>query len=139
MIMNRDTQFTDYLWKQICQLLNIIKRLSTAWHLKTDESMKRMNVTLKVYLCNFTNYVQNNWTFLLLCVKLVICNRDFTTTDINLFFLTHDYYVNFIDFSLIKTFHTVSNNACSLIFWVEVMLDKLKTASKLAQILMIVT
>ena len=115
MITNRDTQFMSYLWKWICQLLNIIRRLSTAWHSKTDESMKRMNVTLKAYLCNFTNYVQNNWTFLLSCVELVIHNRDFATTDISLFFLIHSYHVNLINFSLIKMFYTVSDNAHSLI------------------------
>ena len=131
MITDRDTQFTDYLWKWICQLLNIIKRLSIAWHLKTDELTERMNVTLKAYLCNFTNYVQNNWTFLFLCVKLVIHNKDFTMTDINLFFLTHDYHVDLIDFSLIKMSCTVSDNTHFLIFEVKVMLDKLKTALKL--------
>ena len=116
MITNRDTQFMSYLWKWIYQLLNIIRKLSTAWHSKIDELMKRMNVTLKAYLYNFTNYVQNNWTFLLLCVKLVICNRDFTITDISLFFLTHDYHVNFIDFFFIEMSHTVSDNAHSSIF-----------------------
>ena len=115
MITNRDTQFTNYLWKWICQLLNIIKRLSTAWHLKTNELTERMNVTLKAYLCNFTNYVQNNWTFLLSCVELVICNRDFTTTDISFFFLIHSYHVNLINFFFMKIFHTVFDNAHSSI------------------------
>ena len=112
MITDRDTQFTDYLWKQICQLLNIIKKLSTAWHLKTDELTKRMNVTLKAYLCNFMNYIQNDWAFLFSCAELVIHNKDFTITDISLFFLTHNYHVNLIDFSLIKTSYIVSDNAC---------------------------
>ena len=116
MITNRDTQFTNYLWKWICQLLNIIKRLSIAWYSKTNKLMKRMNVTLKAYLYNFTNYVQNNWAFLLSCVKLIIYNKDFVTTNINLFFLTHDYHVNLIDFFFIKIFCTVFNNAYSLIF-----------------------
>ena len=116
MITDRDTQFTDYLWKWICQLLNIIKRLSTAWHSKTDELTKRMNVTLKVYLCNFMNYVQNNWAFLLSCVKLIICNKDFITTDISFFFLTHNYHVNLIDFFFMKTFYTASDNAHFSIF-----------------------
>ena len=129
-ITDKDTQFMSYLWKQICQLLNIIRRLSTAWHSKTNKSMKRMNVTLKAYLYNFTNYVQNNWAFLLLCVELVICNRDFTMTDISLFFLTHSYHVNLIDFFFIEMSHTVSNNAHSSILQVKVMLDKLKTASE---------
>ena len=52
--------------------------------------------------------------------------------------MTHDYYVDLIDFSFIKTSHTVSDNAYSSILWVEVMLDKLKTASELTQILMII-
>ena len=136
MITDRDTQFTNYLWKQICQLLNIIRKLLTAWYLKTDESTERMNVTLKAYLYNFTNYVQNNWTFLFLCVKLVIHNRDFTTINISLFFLTHDYHVDLIDFFFTKTFHIISDNACSLIFQVKVMLNKLKTVLKLTQTLM---
>ena len=56
--------------------------------------------------------------------------------DISLFFLTYDYHVNLIDFSLTKMFHTVFDNAHSSIFQAEVMLDKLKTTSKLIQTLM---
>ena len=131
MITDKDTQFTNYLWKQICQLLNIIKKLSITWHSKTDKLIKRMNITLKAYLHNFINYVQNNWAFLFSCIKLVIYNKDFVTTDIIFFFLTYNYHVNFINFFFTKTFCTVFNNACSSIFQVKVMLDKLKTILKL--------
>ena len=60
-------------------------------------------------------------------------------TDISFFFLTHNYHVNLIDFSFMKTSHIVFNNAHFLIFQAEVMLDKLKIVLKLTQISMTVT
>ena len=40
---DRGTQWTSDFWKRICELLNIHRRLSTAYHPQTDGATERMN------------------------------------------------------------------------------------------------
>jgi len=65
----------------------------TAYHLKTDRATEQMNQNVELYICMFSNYSQNNWASLLLMTELVINNHDFTSTEVSLFFLSHEYYM----------------------------------------------
>ena len=49
-VSDRGTQFTSALWKRVCQLLGIVRRLSTAYHPETDGSTERMNQTVEIYV-----------------------------------------------------------------------------------------
>jgi len=87
------TQFVSSLWKRVCQLLKIVWRVFTAYHLKTDRTTEQMNQNVELYIHMFSNYSQNNWASLLLMTELVINNHDFTSTEMSLFFLSHEYYM----------------------------------------------
>ncbi len=87
------TQFVSSLWKRVCQLLKIVQRVFTAYHLKTDETTEQMNQNVELYICTFFNYSQNNCTSLLLKTELVINNHDFISTEVSLFFLSHEYHM----------------------------------------------
>ncbi len=87
------TQFVSSLWKRVCQLLKIVQRMFTAYHLKTDRATEQMNQNVELYICMFSNYNQNNWASLLLIAELVINNYDFVSTEVSLFFLSHEYYM----------------------------------------------
>jgi len=52
-----------------------------------------MNQNVELYICMFSNYSQNNWASLLLMAELVINNHDFISTEVSLFFLSHEYYM----------------------------------------------
>jgi predicted aspartyl protease len=54
-VSDRGTQFTSLLWKRVCQLLNIVRRLSTAFHPETDGSTERMNQNVEKYVRTFGN------------------------------------------------------------------------------------
>ncbi len=88
-----DTQFVSSLWKKVCQLLKIIWRVFTAYHLKTDRTTEQMNQNVELYICTFSNYSQNNWASLLLMTELVINNHDFISTEVSLFFLSYEYHM----------------------------------------------
>ncbi len=88
-----DTQFVNSLWKRVCQLLKIVQRMFTAYHLKTDETTEWMNQNVELYICTFFNYSQNNWASLLLMTELVINNHDFVSTEVSFFFLSHEYHM----------------------------------------------
>ena len=134
-IINKETQFTDHLWKWITQLLRITCKLLTVFYLEIDDFMKHINVMLKEYLRFFINYLQDNWSFLLSFTKLVIRNHDAAFTDISSFFLMHDYHLNSLNSVLTEDSHSV-NNSHTLIQCVEIMMIKLQNVSEFIQIIM---
>jgi len=65
----------------------------TAYHPETDRATEQMNQNVELYICTFSNYSQNNWASLLLMTELVINNHDFASTEVSLFFLSHEYHM----------------------------------------------
>ncbi len=92
-VSNWDTQFVSSLWKRVCQLLKIVWRMFTAYHLKTDRTTDQINQNVELYICTFFNYSQNNWANLLLMTELIINNLDFILTEVSFFFLFYRYYI----------------------------------------------
>ena len=73
---------------------------------------------------------------MLSCAELVIRNRESAITDVSSFFLTHEYHVDLIDFSLTKNSRDTFVDAQFLVLRAEVMLSKLKRVAELAQSIM---
>lgn len=92
-VSDRGTQFVGALWARVCQLLGIVRRLSTAFHPETDGSTERMNQTVETYLRTFISHAQDNWTEWLPMAELAINNRDAASTGLSPFFLTHGYHM----------------------------------------------
>ena len=93
-VSDRGTQFVGLLWKRICQLLKITRRLSTAYHPETDGSTERMNQELETYIRTFIDYAQNDWYDLLSSAQIAINGRDAASTGVSPFFLQHGYHIN---------------------------------------------
>ncbi len=130
------TQFVNSLWKRVCQLLKIVWKVFTVYHSETDRATEQMNQNVELYLCTFFNYSQNNWASLLLMTELVINNHDFTSTEMSLFFLSHEYYMK--PLQLLKKLKPVwsvkgSVQKADQIVW------KMKEATEWAQMTMTVT
>jgi len=92
-VLNWDTQSVSSLWKKVCQLLKIVQRVFTAYHLKTDWATEQMNQNVELYICTFFNSSQNNWVSLLLMTELIINNHDFVSIKMSLLFLSHEYHM----------------------------------------------
>ena len=90
---DRGSQFVGDLWSTLCRLMGIRQRLSTAFHPETDGQDERMNATVKEYLRNFCNRIQDNWVDLLPMAQLAINGRDAAATGVSPFFLDHGYHV----------------------------------------------
>ncbi len=130
------TQFVSSLWKRVCQLLKIVQRMFTAYHSETDEATEWMNQNVELYLHTFFNYSQNNWASLLLIAELVINNHDFTSTEVSLFFLSHEYHMKPLQlFEKLKSVWSVKSSVqkADQIIW------KMKEVTEWAQITMTVT
>ena len=82
------------MWKRICELLRITRRLSTAYYPETDGATERVNQVIEHYLRYYATYWQDDWAGLLPIAMLAINNRDATSTGISPFFATHGYHID---------------------------------------------
>ncbi|KAK0637673.1 Transposon Tf2-12 polyprotein [Lasiodiplodia hormozganensis] len=60
-ISDRGAQFVSKFWKELCKLLRIDVKLSTAYHPETDGQSENSNQSMETYLRQFTNYHQDDW------------------------------------------------------------------------------
>lgn len=60
-IFDRGPQFVSLIWETLCKILQIKAKLSTAFHLESDDQSENTNQELKRYLRTYVNYQQNNW------------------------------------------------------------------------------
>ena len=59
-LLDRDTKWTGEFWKGIFGLLDIKRKLLTAFHPQTDRQTEWVNQTLETYIHTFINYDQEN-------------------------------------------------------------------------------
>ena len=64
-VSDRGAQFISYFWGYLCQLLQVERKLSTAYHPETDGQTEIMNQYLDLRLRPFVNHFQDNWGMLL--------------------------------------------------------------------------
>lgn len=60
MVSDRGSLFTSKFWAALSHLLDIQRRLSTAYHPQTNGQTKRQNKLLEHYLRTFGNYQQDD-------------------------------------------------------------------------------
>jgi len=91
---DRGSQFVSVFWKRLCEILQIKRRLSTAFHPQTDGATERMNSTWETYMKAFASWAQDNWAPLCPLAQIAINGRDATTTKMSPFFLQHGYNID---------------------------------------------
>ncbi len=84
---DRNIQFIFDVWKHMCKMLKIDAKLSTAYHSKINDQIKRVNAVMKHYFQVFVNYMQNNWAKWLSEVKFIINNASLLITLASLFLI----------------------------------------------------
>lgn len=90
-VSDRGSQFVNGFWNQLCKLLGITQRLSTAYHPETDGATERANQEVETYLRTFVTYQQHDWVDWLPIAQISLCNRPARSTGISPFFLQHGY------------------------------------------------
>jgi hypothetical protein len=89
---DRGTQIIAGIWNEICRIMNIEQRRSTAFHPETDGSTERANQRIQAYVRHFTDYAQSNWVQLMPMARLALNNQDAASTGVSPFFLDHGYH-----------------------------------------------
>ena len=64
-IFDMNAKFSGEFWESLCKMLGVKRRMSTAYHPRTDGQTERTNQVLEGYLRIFVNYDQNDWYQLL--------------------------------------------------------------------------
>lgn len=90
-VSDRGSQFVGQMWKRICDILKIRRRLSTAWHPETDGSTERKNEDIEFYFRAFCNYDQSDWHDLCPLAQLVCNTRVASAIGVSPYFLQHGY------------------------------------------------
>ena len=93
-VSDRGSQFVSGLWKRLCEILGIQRRLSTAFHPQTDGSTERMNAVVEAYLRAYVQWDQKNWAKFLGMAMIAIRGRQASSTGVSPFFLQHGYHVD---------------------------------------------
>ena len=91
-------QFVSMLWTEVCRLVKITRRLSTAFHLETDGATDQANQELETYLRIFTSFQQEDWVFQLPIAMMALNSRVSQSTGLSPFFMTHGYHQSIMDF-----------------------------------------
>lgn len=92
-VSDRGGQFVSQLWKRVCQLLKIERRISTAYHPETDGATERANVEVETTLSRVVSYAQDDWVEWLPAVELALNGRESASTGVSPFFLSHGYHL----------------------------------------------
>ena len=91
-VSDRGSLFLSQFWKELCKILGIQSRLSTAYHPQTDGQTERTNQSLEGYLRIYTSYDQDDWDSLLPIAEFVYNNTPHSATGLTPFFANKGYH-----------------------------------------------
>jgi hypothetical protein len=95
LVSDRGSIFTSHFWKSLASMMNLKRRLSTAFHPQTDGQTERMNQTLEQYLRMYCNYQQDNWTNLLSLAEFALNNAHQPTINCSPFYANYGFHPTF--------------------------------------------
>jgi hypothetical protein len=99
-VSDRGSQFVSGFWKRLCDVLRIVRRLSTAFSPETDGSTEKANDIIKTTLRELVEWSQKNWASLLPIAISAINGRNATSTGVSPFFVAHGWEQAVFDFKL---------------------------------------
>jgi len=90
-ISNRDTQWRNNFWKEVCQATGSRRALTTSYHPQVDSQMEILNQTIEVAIRAFINLSQDNWVDLLPYLSLTYNSIPHTATKFTPSFLLYGF------------------------------------------------
>jgi hypothetical protein len=91
-ISDRDSAFTSGFWMEVCEVLGIKRKMSTAFRPSTDGQTERTNQMIEAYLRTFCNYEQNDWAELLPLCEFAYNNSHATATEFSPFYANYGFH-----------------------------------------------
>ena len=94
-VSNRGSIFTSQFWTALSKSMNLMRRLSTAFHPQTDGQTERMNQTVEQYLRIYCNYHQDDWSELLSLAEFSYNNAQHVSIGCSPFYANYGYNPRF--------------------------------------------
>ena len=91
-ISDRDHVFTSTFWAKLMGRLDMRLRKRTSFHPQTDGQTESVNQSLEQYLCQYCNYEQDNWNYLLPLAEYAYNNSATTPTQMSAFFANYGFH-----------------------------------------------
>jgi len=88
---NWGSEFVSHFFRLLGKALDMKLHFTSGYHLEGDGQTERVNHLLEQYLRMYSNYQQDNWSFLLPLTKFTYNNAPNTTTGVSLFFANKGY------------------------------------------------
>lgn len=91
LVTDRGPEFASNLWGRICEKLEINRKLSTAYHPETDGQTERVNQVLEIFLRQYCNYHQDDWSSLLPAANYCYNSTPHSATQFSPFQVVYNY------------------------------------------------
>jgi hypothetical protein len=91
-VSDRGPQFVSEFWTELCRILQIKRKLSTAYHPQTDGQTENANKGLLAWLRKYTNFYQDNWVEMLPSAEFAENGYDSETTKLSPFFINYGFH-----------------------------------------------
>lgn len=88
-LSDRGPQFDSQVMKEICRILSIDQRMSTAYHPQTDGETERMNREIETYFRIYCSAYPDKWVRMLPMAEFAINNRVHSATKYTPFYLMY--------------------------------------------------
>lgn len=100
---DRDKLFIHGFWHDLCRLLRIEQRLSSAYHPQTDGSSEVVNQMIEQYIRIYGNYAQNDWSKWLPLCEFTYNNSVNASTKVTPFWACYSYHPRDINLKEVKS------------------------------------
>ena len=94
-VSDRGSIFTSHFWKSLASMMDLKRRLYTAFHPQTDGQTEHMNQTVEQYLHIYCNYQQDNWMNLLSLAEFTYNNAHQPMIDCSPFYANFSFHPKF--------------------------------------------
>ena len=83
---DRGSQWVSAFWKRLCELLQIDRTMSSAYHPETDGQSEITNKAVEQYLRAFVNYMQDDWVDWCPMAEFALNDHPSETTQVSPFY-----------------------------------------------------
>ena len=93
-ISDQNSQFINVFWKQICLQLRINIQLFTVFHSQTDDQTECINQFIKLYLCEWRDWLQTDWAWWVINTEFAYNNSFHFIISCILFMIVKDFHLH---------------------------------------------
>lgn len=120
---DRGSNWTSQFWAELCKIVGIERKLTTAYNPRSDGHVERWNQEIQTILRGVVSYAQEDWPLFLDGTMFALNNRVNTTYGMSPFYVTHGFHPDTVELKEEEYNTTRSANANDAASFVDRMLE----------------